>query len=33
VAFGDRVILSWTGGDKSNKSVQVVSLDQSLIKK
>jgi hypothetical protein len=31
VVFGDRVILSWTGGDKSNKSVQVVSLDTSLI--
>jgi len=33
VAFGGHIILSWTGGDKSNKSVQVVSFDKSLIEK
>ncbi|MCS5594788.1 MAG: glycoside hydrolase [Porticoccaceae bacterium] len=33
VVFDDRVILVWTGGDKSNKAVQVVSLPQSVIEK
>jgi hypothetical protein len=31
--FDDRVILVWTGGDKSNKAIQVVSLSQSVIEK
>ena len=31
--FDDRVILVWTGGDKSNKAIQVVSLPQSIIEK
>jgi hypothetical protein len=31
--FDDRVILVWTGGDKSNKAIQVVSLPQSVIEK
>jgi len=31
--FDDRVILVWTGGDKSNKAIQVVSLPQSIVEK
>jgi len=27
------VILVWTGGDKSNKAIQVVSLPQSVVEK
>jgi len=27
------VILVWTGGDKSKKAIQVVSLPQSIIEK
>ncbi|MBT4212016.1 MAG: exo-alpha-sialidase [Porticoccaceae bacterium] len=33
VVFDDHVILAWTGGDKSNKAIQVVSLPQSVIEK